>query len=555
MKNKIYTGIVVALFVILAVFLVLIAVTTVKELTGDESAAESEISENPWDTPDFSDPEASKETSVPDNTDISDPEVSTPETSTPEVSEPEVSKEELLAIFEERVSWLKEALKDSYKITFDTGYTVGYSITHFTHDRSTLAELRDIRYIYKDGNFAIIDPWESISIELNDAEYEDVLPYIESLLNKADTDVRLVFDTVYSEDVVITYFDPLIGIDEKAAEFSFSGDCEYDGKDATVSGFIVFRDSSVKVNATYTYQTTDEMTLENAKIEYFISKADTQIQYDVQPDYTFENRTELNNYVYEMPKAIGALPKLLSYPLNKLITVNIEESDSEGESGAESFKLIAVGTNEDFTAAISHLRDDPYRQILYLEDYFYVTDNSCDTYSKRDFWKYENGEKVKKSEESAVSDKNDYTVKGFFEHRNYFNMQNLFYPYDDSTTAGLGTALRYMARYDDVTYTDNGDGTVTAKLTVSMSYIHAPLMNSSGADNFKWLEILHQDKDLEQALCITYDNETGVLVGMTFDVYAEGENNTWYKHSFELTVTDADESMLPEKEELLAGNW
>lgn len=539
MKNKIYTGIVVALFVILAVFLVLIAVTTVKELRGNESEVSRTLSE----VLEISVPEVSKETSAPDNTDISEPEVSKPETSKPEISEPEVSKEELLAIFDERVSWLKAALKDSYKITFDTNFY----ITHHFDALSTLAEYGETYYIYKDGKFAIIDSLEGLTIELKNAEYKDILPYIESLLNKVDTDVRLVFDTVYGENIKITY-------DKIAAEFFFNGDCEYDGKDATVNGYIVFRDSSVQVKATYTYQNANEVTFENI-IEYTISNADTQIQYDVQPDYTFENRTELNEYVNGMQKAIGALPKLLSYPLNKLITVNIEESDSEGESGTESLKLIAVGTNEDFTAAISHLRDDPYRQILYLEDYFYITDAGWDLYKKRDFWKYENGEKVKTSEESAVSDKNDYTVKSFFEHRNYFNMQNLFYPYDDSTTAGLGTAVRYMARYDDVTYTDNGDGTVTAKLTVSMSYIHAPLMNSSIADNFKWLDTIHQDKDLDQALCITYDSETGVLVGMTFDVYAEGKNNAWYKNSFELTVTDADESMLPEKDEVLAGSW
>jgi len=42
---------------------------------------------------------------------------------------------------------------------------------------------------------------------------------------------------------------------------------------------------------------------------------------------------------------------------------------------------------------------------------------------------------------------------------------------------------------------------------------------------------------------------------LTFSCEADGKDGFWYKHSFELTVTDADESMLPEKEELLAGNW
>ena len=544
MKNKIYTGIVVALFVILAVFLVLIAVTTVRELTGDESAAESEASENPWDTPDFSDPETSKETSVPDNTDISDPEVSTPETSTPEVSEPELSKEDILDIFDEKVDLLKEVLKDGYRVFFSTGDT----ITHHSDDLSTLAEYWDTSYIYKDGNFAATYSPYNITIEIKNSEYTDILPYIENQLNKTDADIRFVLDTIHGENIKITY-------DKKTAEFFFSGDCEYDGKDATVSGYAEFVDSSVDLKATYTYekynQNTGETSYEHATIKYVIAKAGPPFQYDVQPDRSFENQAELSNYISETRKVAHALPKLMRHPLNKLITVT---SDNKGMRGTEKLKLLTVGTNEDFVAAFSTLYDKSYGQFFYRKENAYVTDSGYDQYSESSYWVLDGDDEWIESTDGHDSKEKAYTVESYFEHKNFFNLQDLFYSADDDTTPELQRAFRNLHKFESINYTDNGDGTITATITLSKEDLSVALFGVM--DNFNtWSYIISQDKDLEQALCITYDNETGVLVGMTFDVYAEGKNNAWYKHSFELTVTDADKSMLPEKEELLAGNW
>ncbi len=108
MKHKIYTGIVIALFVLLAIILSLIVVFTVRELTGEESKN------------DISVPDESIDINVSDGDDISDTDVSVPsETSVPETSEPEVSVEPEKYVWygeEELDKWYAEykALQDQY---------------------------------------------------------------------------------------------------------------------------------------------------------------------------------------------------------------------------------------------------------------------------------------------------------------------------------------------------------------------------------------------------------------------------------------------------------
>ena len=145
MKNKIYTGIVVALFVILAVFLVLIAVTTVKNLRGNESGNESETSQTLSEVPEISLPEVSEETSAPGNTDTSEPEVSEPEE-----SKHELSKEEILALLEQDIANTKAALEKGYSLNYN-----GNEITFYEKDLSMCLKVHGNVFNFENGKISI----------------------------------------------------------------------------------------------------------------------------------------------------------------------------------------------------------------------------------------------------------------------------------------------------------------------------------------------------------------------------------------------------------------
>ncbi len=546
MKNKIYTGIVVALFVILAVFLVLIAVTTVKNLRGDESGNESEISQTLSEVPEISLPEVSEETSAPGNTDTSEPEVSEPEE-----SKHELSKEEILALLEQDIANTKAALEKGYSLNYN-----GNEITFYEKDLSMCLKVHGNVFNFENGKISISAKTADgyATYEVQQVSYKDFYPFVETTLYELETSVRQHINVVYGDGIRMTYSD---------GAYYFSGDCVYNGYEATVSGRIILTDNDMTVKCTYTYTDANNK-IRRSEFSQTIDTNKRPVANVIEPvrKQEFANIEALHDYYEKIDKAFDSVAKLAKYPLNKNITIDQNSVDSEGNTEYWIKKLVAVGSETEYTVAERTEYEKLTGDIYYSKTYTYTTESGYDRrwiykahgYTTPDQKPVSKDYTSSKSESKSFAEQFRYA--NLFDGDIYFQDIQIGSQYYTSDFVQLAVnASTKLEKVDQISFTKNTDGTVTASISVARNWLEMILFNELGEGPSQWISAVNNDADLEQKMLLTYDPETGMLTALTFNCEADGKDGFWYKHSFELTVTDADESMLPEKEELLAGNW
>ena len=112
-----------------------------------------------------------------------------------------------------------------------------------------------------------------------------------------------------------------------------------------------------------------------------------------------------------------------------------------------------------------------------------------------------------------------------------------------------------LNQLNDINFSDNADGTITAEFTASPNWLGVLLFTEAGDGLYEWVNTVNNDPDLNQKVTLTYDPITKQMTAYEFLCEAKGTDGFWFKHSCVVTVTEAHESMLPDKADLLAGNW
>ena len=110
--------------------------------------------------------------------------------------------------------------------------------------------------------------------------------------------------------------------------------------------------------------------------------------------------------------------------------------------------------------------------------------------------------------------------------------------------------LLKSADFIDIQYTDNANGTITVTTDCTDHYLVYLYSACLSYDNDPSNGRIYRNSAVDNA-SFTYDIETGMLIAFDFS----SSEFDKFDYEISLKVEDADETMLPEVSQVLAGNW
>ena len=533
--------------------LILFTVSCIADDPADESnnfsrseSMPQEESVNESTPPEESKPEESK------------PEASLPEESKPaEESKPVLTQEEIKTLFTENISRFTEKKKEGY-VTKYKDYTVEYSRA----DNSMYVNNYMTEYNYYDNGIYILIPHNTRTyVAIKSADFDTFTEWVEATTKILDDkwDVFLKHISETNSKIVRTETN---GTVRYTAENDYLHVDKYNGK---VSTTFLISDTKIKIIAEYQYLYPSTLG-GKSEMEYFSENYTIELKTDSAKElnadnadkaYEFESLDEYEAFVEKLYTFYGSVYKLGRNSLNKAIYADYRGTDSAGGDYYIIEKTVAVGTNDDFIKAS---KTNYYRlpgELYKFDSYAYTTEES---YDYRRIWEGVNYHNTDYEYGAVITgdDKESKSVNRLYSEL-YVNVYRDDFFFTDFP--GIGVELNdniknfaiIAGRFDSITYTDNDDGTVTVDFTcINDEWTRTLLFGAALNTNSSWM---HEDNVYDYTAFLTYDTETGLMTSLSINCKATRNNGFWYDHKLEVTVTDADESMLPEKAELLEGKW
>lgn len=468
-----------------------------------------------------------------------------------EESKPEPTQEEIKALFAEDISRFTEKKKDGYVTKFEN-YTVQYS----REDYSFFVKNENAEFYYHNNVIYALIPNEPYTyVEIKSVGFNTFTELADCTIIDYKWDTFIEHITKTESKIAIKETDEMI---RYSAENSYIHLGEYDGKVTTT--FYIY-DTKIRIVAEYQYGEKDDLHRfsENYTIYLQANTAKKPTADDAGKAYVFENLDEYKAFADKLYAFYGSVYKykLNNNTLNKAIYADYKGTDSTGGDYYIIEKTVAVGTNDDFVRAS---KTNYYRlpgELYKYDSYAYVTEES---YDYRRIWEVFNYHNADYEYGAVITGEDNESKPG---NRIYSDLYVNIYRDEAFFTAyfpsngELKTDIKNFAiiagRFDSITYTSNNDGTVTADFTcINDKWTHTLLFGSAQNTNSSWM---HPDNDYDYTAFLTYDTETGLMTSLSIYCKATRNDGFWYEHKLEVTVTDADESMLPEKADLLEGNW
>lgn len=479
------------------------------------------------------------------------------------IDESDVSKsedsnnEEIKKAFAQIAETIKADTEKRGRIVYD-----GYSLSYDFENKIYALETDVFKYGYKDKNIDIIVNNTSHSVVSGDeSDYNELISvYAEPMFSKKDTLLKIINT-------------PTLNVDRKTSDngdqvYQFNGSCTLKNTDnveeeSFVRGaltiyegvgcyFIVFVDG-VQTDLKLYFDTQEISIDENA-----IYKTDTYSSLTALKESMTEfNRFYNSFFVYEE-----------SVLANKLIEVNLYDIRTFSP-GAEddvwsylNMKQIVLKNDDDIISVFSRewmpynaypLNESTRLDGFYSNIYSYLKDGEQTVrrqqygygYQFGDYWEEDKTETTQDSEEFILL--SDY-IEDMYENIAFSMNRNDF---DSHSKNDIELYLLRSANFIGTEYTYNSDGTVTVSTDctdryLSFLYYHIRPRDGTIIDKREY------KNSFEDTANFTYDLNTGMIIGFDFSAT---DNNGDLKIQISLKTQDADESMLPEKAELLAGNW
>ncbi|MBR6507574.1 MAG: hypothetical protein IKT37_08250 [Clostridia bacterium] len=497
--------------------------------------------------------ESANESTPPEE---SKPEASKPEASLPEESKPVLTQEEIKTLFAEDISCFLEKKKEGYVTEYEN-----HTVEYYRADNSMYVKSDVVEYNYYDNCINVLVPYETCTyVAIKAADFDTFTEWIEPTTNTLDNKWSTFLNHIEESESEIVRTETN-GTISYTAENSYLHFDKYEGKVTTT---FLISDTRISISAKYQYTDTYG---EKSKVKYFSENYTTELKTNSakklnadNPDktYEFENLDAYKAFADKLYDFYGSVYKLSKNSLNKAIYADYKGTDSTGGNYYIIEKTVAVGTNDDFVKASEK---NYYRlpgELYKYDSYAYSTEESYDYRRIWEGFNYNNPDYEYGAVITGEDNKSDAKNRLYSDlHSNVYYDDDFFTDYLSNNGGELKTDIKNFAiiagRFDSITYTANNDGTVTVNFTcVNNESIHSLLFGMALNINSKWM---HKDNVYDYTAFLTYDAETGLMTSLSINCKATKKDGFWYDHKLEVTVTDADESMLPEKAELLEGKW
>ncbi len=513
-----------------------------RSVSQEESVNES-VSEPEESKPEESKPEERK------------PEESKPEESKPEESKPELTQEEIKEKFRNYLSALKEKQEPGYREEYN-----GTTIRYCSADNSTYVEAHNTEYnYYNNGIYAYLPDYDvSVALFIEKADYETFVKWTGDTITRTRENGNELIRTLLETDSEITFIE-LPQAEQYVTTAKYVHNEKYEG---TVKINAIAREREITIVAQYNYKEvyngkttpktfTREYTLglhSNPAKPILYSKADKT--------YNFKDLKEYEDYCNRIYEFYSSVYNLGGNSLNKAIYVNYKGVDSRGSNGYLNEKIVAVGANDDYVVAKLQEYYKPSGEIYKSDTYSYITEKGYDSRRIWEGYNFHNidlpyGSVIKHDEVDSKEQELLFSDRSVQVYRD----DTFFTDYlknGGKLSTDLHCFKRIVCAFDKIEYTSNDDGTITVNFTCSgRQNILSLLFGTTYQINGHWIS---ERNVYDHVATLTYDPETGMMTSLSVDCTAT-RDGFWYKHEFDLTVTDADESMLPIKVELLAGSW
>ena len=475
----------------------------------------------------------------------------------PEESKPVLTQEEIKTLFAEDISCFLEKKKEGYVTEYEN-----HTVEYYRADNSMYVKSDVVEYNYYDNCINVLVPYETCTyVAIKAADFDTFTEWIEPTTNTLDNKWSTFLNHIEESESEIVRTETN-GTISYTAENSYLHFDKYEGKVTTT---FLISDTRISISAKYQYTDTYG---EKSKVKYFSENYTTELKANSakklnadNPDktYEFENLDAYKAFADKLYAFYGSVYKykLNNNTLNKAIYTDYKGTDSTGGNYYIIEKTVAVGTNDDFVKASEN---NYYRlpgELYKYDSYAYSTEES---YDYRRIWEGFNFHN-RDYEYGAVITGDDIES----EPRNQLHSDLYVNVYPDdafftnflASGRELETDIKNFAiiagRFDSITYTSNDDGTVTADFTCvgnewTLHLLFGMMLNI----NSDWV---HPNNVYDYTAQLTYDTETGLMTSLSIYCKATRNGGFWYEHKLDVTVTDADETMLPEKADLLAGNW
>ncbi len=495
------------------------------------------------------------------------PEESKPEESKPaeeskptEESERELAQEKIKADYQNDVSILNKKMKQGYTIEYGN-YTVKYCAA----DNSIYVNNGNEEYNYYDKGIHVCIPYDTYTaVSIKKADYETFSEWIKPITDEVNSVREALLQQILEAESDIAF-----SSENDTIIYRAKGDYLHSGKyKGTVSTIVRMSNNVVRITATYQYEyktnsdgkTRNESFTKTYYVKFTTDSAKEHIKNNdkVLKTYEFENLEEYKAFAEKLYDFYGSVYKLSKNSLNKAIYADYRGTDSTDGDYYIIEKTVAVGTNDNFVKAS---KTNYYRlpgELYKFDSYAYTTEESYDYRRIWEGFNYNNPDYEYGAAITGEDNKSDAKNRLYSNlHSNVYYDDDFFTYYLSNNGGELKTDIKNFAiiagRFDSITYTANDDGTVTVNFTcVNNESIHSLLFGMELNINSKWM---HKDNAYDYTAFLTYDAETGLMTSLSINCKATKKDGFWYDHKLEVTVTDADESMLPEKAELLEGKW
>ncbi|MBO5403214.1 MAG: hypothetical protein J6A85_08600 [Clostridia bacterium] len=441
------------------------------------------------------------------------------------------------------------------RIVYD-GYSLSYDFENDIHSLKTDM----FKYSYKDKNIDIIVNDTSRSIISGDEnDYNELISvYAEPAFSKKDLLLKIINSQT-------------LDVDRKTSDrgdqvYQFSGSCALNNTDNAEEESFVRGALTVYEGIGYVFTVFVDGVQTDLKLYL-----DTQeISIDENEIYKTDTYSSLNSFKESMTEFNRFYNSFFVYDesvfTNKLIEVNLYDIGTF-TPGAEdvwsylNIKQIVLKNDDDITSAFSYERM-PYNAYplnestrldgFYSNIYSYLKDGEQTVrrqqygygYQYGDHWEQDKTETTQASEEFILLSycESIYENIAFSMNRNDF---------DSLSKNDFELYLLRSANFIGTEYTYNSDGTVTVSTDCTDRYLSFLYYHIRPRDGII-IDKRENKNSFEDTANFTYDLKTGMLIGFDFSAT---EDNGSLKVQISLKMQDADESMLPIKAELLAGNW
>ncbi len=431
------------------------------------------------------------------------------------------------------------------------GHTISYDFINDVYALDT--EL--FRYGYKDGRIEIIANRSSRTVITGtQSDYEALTAsYTEDVMKLKD---RLL-DICTKETLKVS----TKRSDTKDKIYQFDGKCIWENaegneEEITVRGTVTVLEKGgckflLFLNGVQT----------NMEV-YFDAKELKYIESDLYKTDIYSSIADLKNAMAEFNKFYNSFfvydP---SYFVNKIAEFKLNNINrAENVKSSLDVKQLLLKSDNDITMVYTdewmpysefplneHTRLDGYHK----NSYNFIKDGILTSRSQQYGYGYQGNDHYDDDVTNTTPFNGNYDIFGRFE--NVYSTISYFMEDDDFESVSNSEIELYLlksADFIDIKYTDNANGTITVTTDCTDHYLVYLYSAFLSHDNEPSNGRIYRNSAVDNA-SFTYDVETGMLIAFNFSSSEIDD----FDYEISLKVEDADETMIPEVSQVLAGNW